>query len=168
MNNNVLSASYLTLSKSENLLLRLTNEQLCNDKIPPYHSSIGSHIRHILDFYKCIFSGIENNLVDLTNRERNLSVETDCDYALDYLNSILLKLKNSNLELNKTIDVIDNLGNGNLRISYTIGSLFAQANSHTIHHYAIINYILERIGVVMDDEDFGMNPTSPKITISSD
>ncbi len=162
MNNSILQASYLTLSKSKNLLSKLSNEELCNDNIPPYHSSIGSHIRHILDFYKCIFNGIENGIVDLTNRERNLSVEKDCNCAVDYLDSILYKLENADFQTDTTIDVIDDLGNGNLKISYTIGSLFAQANSHTIHHYAIINYILDRLGIIMEDEDFGMNPTSPK------
>ena len=162
MNNSILQASYLTLSKSKNLLSRLSNDQLCNDNIPPYHSSIGSHTRHILDFYKCVFNGIENGLVDLTNRDRDLSVETDCNCAVDYLNSILEKLQTSSFQADATIDVVDDLGNGNLRIRYTIGSLLAQANSHTIHHYAIINYILDRLGIIMDDEDFGMNPTSPK------
>jgi hypothetical protein len=45
-----------------------------------------------------------------------------------------------------------------------LGALFAQANSHTIHHYAIINYIFEKLGIVLNDEDFGYNPTTPKET----
>ena len=60
------------------------------------------------------------------------------------------------------IVVLDDLGHGTLRIKYTLGSLLAQANSHTIHHYAIINYILDRLSIKMEDEDFGLNPTSPK------
>ncbi len=167
MNNSILQASYLTLSKSKNLLSRLSNEQLCNDSVPPYHSSIGSHIRHILDFYKCIFNGLEKELVDLTNRDRDLSVETDCNCATEYIDFVLNSLKNSNFDVDSAIDVIDNLGQGNIRINYTVGSLLAQANSHTIHHYAIINYILDRIGVNINDEDFGLNPTSPKKVVST-
>ncbi len=162
MNNSILQASYTTLSKTKTLLSRLSNEQLCDSNIPPYHSSIGSHVRHILDFYKCIFTGIENNLVDLTNRDRDLNVENDCNCAADYLEQILNSIKNSNLEVTDEIVVIDDLGQGKIRIKYTIGSLLAQANSHTIHHYAIINYILDRLNIKMEDEDFGLNPTSPK------
>ena len=162
MNKSILQASYLTLSKSKNLITRLSNEQLCDHNIPPYHSSIGSHIRHILDFYKCIFKGIENELVDLTNRERDLAVETDCNFAMAYIDQILDSLKNSKIDINHNIDVIDNLGQGKIKINYTVGALFAQANSHTIHHYALINYILDRIGVRINDENFGLNPTSPK------
>jgi len=168
MNNSILQASYYTLSKSKNLLETLSNDQLCNDNIPPYHSSIGSHIRHILDFYKCIFNGIQNGLVDLTNRDRDLLVEKDCCCALEYLNTVQDRLRKTEFDLDKNIEVIDNLGQGNIKINYTIGSLLAQANSHTIHHYAIINYMLDRLNIVMEDENFGMNPTSPKKTLSTD
>ena len=47
-------------------------------------------------------------------------------------------------------------------MKYTLGAVFAQANSHTIHHYAIINYILEGLNISLDDIDFGYNPTTPK------
>lgn len=58
--------------------------------------------------------------------------------------------------------VIDDLGMGKIEISYTFGALLAQAKSHTIHHYAIINYILDRLGVTVSDSEFGYNPTTPK------
>ena len=47
-------------------------------------------------------------------------------------------------------------------MNYTFSALLAQANSHTIHHYAIINYILNSLNIEMTDEDFGYNPTTPK------
>jgi len=162
MNNGILQASNNTLSKTSILLVKLSNEKLCDDSITPYHSSIGTHIRHILDFYQCIFMGIESGLVDLTNRNRDLSIETDCKCAKDYLESILNTIESFKGDLNTNIIVLDDLGQGKVKINYTIGSLLAQANSHTIHHYAIINYILDRLGISMDDDDFGLNPTSPK------
>ncbi|RZV66488.1 MAG: DinB family protein [Flavobacteriaceae bacterium] len=162
MNNGILQASRNTLSKTSILLAKLSNEELCDNSIPPYNSSIGTHIRHILDFYQCIFIGMENGVVDLTNRNRDLSVERDCDCANDYLESILNTIEGFKVDLNKIILVRDDLGQGIVQINYTIGSLFAQANSHTIHHYAIINYILDRLGISMEDDDFGLNPTSPK------
>ena len=167
MNNSILKASHITLSKSNILLAKLSNDELCNNSIPPYYSSIGTHIRHILDFYQCIFTGLENGHVDLTNRNRDLSVETDCDCAKDYLDSILETIEKSRSDMSNSILVLDDLGQGKVKIQYTIGSLFAQANSHTIHHYAIINYILERLGIKMEDDDFGLNPTSPKKVVQN-
>ena len=45
--------------------------------------------------------------------------------------------------LKSMVIVTDDLGMGKIEMTYTLGSLFSQANSHTIHHYAIINYIME-------------------------
>jgi len=103
-------------------------------------------------------------MIDLTARSRNKAIENCCDNALQYLNSIMEKLQSVNLEANKSITVIDDLGFGKTEIPYTIGAVFAQANSHTIHHYAIINYIFDRLGIVLNDSDFGYNPTTPKQT----
>jgi hypothetical protein len=160
--NKIVDASVITISKSKSILSGLTNDQLTNTNVPPYHSCIGSHIRHILDFYQCIFKGIESRQVDLTDRERDLRTEQDCDFALKNIENVLEGLRsfeNSDPEIK--LKVIDDLGLGTIEIEYTLGALLAQANSHTIHHYAIISYILDRMHIVIKDETFGYNPTTP-------
>ena len=67
-----------------------------------------------------------------------------------------------NYNFDEDIYVIDDLGHGKIKIKYTIGALFAQANSHTIHHYAIINYNLDALNISIEDSDFGYNPTTLK------
>jgi hypothetical protein len=163
MSMNLLTQSSLkTLQKAEVLLENLTNDQLTNATVSPYYSSIGSHIRHILDFYDCMFSLKDNNQVDLTARSRNKNVECDCDCAKSYLTTIKDRLMTTTFETNQSILVIDDLGLGKTEIPYTYGALLAQAISHTIHHYAIINYIFDSLGIVIDDLEFGYNPTTPK------
>lgn len=160
--NVILQSTLKTLQKSQILLDNLSNDQLCDASVSPYYSSIGSHIRHILDFYDCMFSEDSNYKVDLTARSRNKSVESNCACARDYLDSITKKLQLSDLDINQEILVIDDLGLGKTEIPYTYGSLLAQANSHTIHHYAIINYIFDSLGIKIEDNEFGYNPTTPK------
>ena len=158
----IINSTLNTLEKSKVLLQHLTNDQLSDHSVPPYFSSIGSHIRHILDFYKCILNESACE-VDLTKRERNLQVEVNCDVALEYLESIRKSLVNINSDETRPIKVIDDLGCGQIKLDYTFGALMSQANSHTIHHYAIINYILEGIGISIQDSRFGFNPTTPVI-----
>ena len=160
--NIIIQSTLKTLQKSQSLLNNLTDEQLCNASVPPYHSSIGSHIRHILDFYECVFEVNSQNQIDLTARSRNTDVEEQCDCAKDYLNLIISKLNTLDFDMEKTVSVIDDLGLGTIKIPYTYGSLLAQANSHTIHHYAIINYIFDNLGIIINDDEFGYNPTTPK------
>ncbi|XMO86914.1 DinB family protein [Algibacter sp. AS12] len=160
--NVIVESTLKTLQKSQILLDNLSNEQLCDASVPPYHSSIGTHIRHILDFYDCILNVNSENQIDLTARSRNKAVEADCCCARDYLNFIIDKLNTIVFNIADNVIVIDDLGLGKIAIPYTYGALLAQANSHTIHHYAIINYIFDSLGIVLNDSDFGYNPTTPK------
>ena len=160
---NIITKSSLhTLQKADLLLNNLSDDGLCNASVSPYYSSIGTHIRHILDFYDCIFNMNEKNTVDLTARCRNTDVEKKCCSAIDYLNSTINQLKCLDFDADTKVIVIDDLGLGKTEIVYTFGALLSQANSHTIHHYAIINYILDRLNISFDAGDFGYNPTTPK------
>ncbi|GAA3574950.1 hypothetical protein [Snuella lapsa] len=161
--NEIIGSTLKTLQKSKYLLEKLTDSQLCDTSIAPYYSSIGTHLRHILDFYDCILN-ITGKKIDLTARRRNKVVESNCDSAQQYLDTIVDELTVTNFDMEGNVRVLDDLGLGTIEITYTYGALFSQANSHTIHHYAIINYILKGLGITFKDSDFGYNPTTPKQT----
>lgn len=165
--NIIIQSTLKTLQKSHYILANLSNEQLSNTSVSPYHSSIGSHMRHILDFYNCILNRDLNNRIDLTARSRNKEVENCCNLALEYLNNIIAKLKNFNEDLNNMLIVSDDLGLGKIEMTYTLAAAFSQANSHTIHHYAIINYILDGLHINIGDPELGYNPTTPKNVIQN-
>ena len=165
--NHIIVSTLKTLNKTKQIITLLNDELLCNSTIPPYRSSIGSHIRHILDFYDCILDRKSELHIDLTLRKRNVLVETKCTEALKYYEIITDRLNKTDFNFDKEIYVIDDLGNGKIKIKYTIGALFAQANSHTIHHYAIINYIMNGLEVEIKDASFGYNPTTPNKILSS-
>ena len=161
--NIILQSSSYTLRKSKSLLNRITDNQLSDHSVPPYFSCIGSHVRHILDFYDCILDGIASKKIDLTNRKRDERLHGDSNYALEHLERIITAIENIDSQyLTQAYFVTDDLGLGSVTIEYTLGALLAQANSHTIHHYAIINYILDHLNIKMDDDSFGYNPTTPK------
>lgn len=160
--NIIIQSTLKTLKKAQSLLDNLSDSQLCDSSVSPYNSSVGSHLRHILDFYDCIFRCDIDLKVDLTARSRNKEVEQQCCSARSYLDTIIRKLETFNLNMATEVDVIDDLGMGKIEIAYSISALMAQANSHTIHHYAIINYILEGLNINFEDPNFGYNPTTPK------
>ena len=156
-----MESCFKTLQETKSLLLNLTNEEFTNTSVAPYYSSIGSHVRHILDFYDCILKG-QSKEVDLTNRLRDLSVEESCSNALEYLKTLEESLKEIKIDQDRHIVVIDDLGCGPIKMNYTFGALMAQANSHTIHHHAIINYILSQLNITFSNNRFGFNPSTPK------
>ncbi|AJR04589.1 hypothetical protein [Siansivirga zeaxanthinifaciens] len=158
----IIKSNIKTLEKAHLILNKLSNDLLSDSSIAPYYSSIGSHMRHILDFYSCIFNITNENKIDLTARPRNKAIENSCEEAKIYLNNIIETLKNFNCNSNKNIIVLDDLGLGTIEILTTIESILAQANSHTIHHFAIINYILNNLNITIEDPNFGFNYTTPK------
>ncbi|MBL4604604.1 MAG: DinB family protein [Flavobacteriaceae bacterium] len=151
------------LNRGIKLLNSISDEQYSSTSAPPYYSSIGSHMRHILDVFSCIFNGLETKQVDFTARERNPLAEKTTEGGIEYFNLIISKLHTlSEDDFEMGIAVTDDLGTGKVTASYTLGSALIQAHSHAIHHFASIGFIINRLGVELPDEDFGYNPTTPK------
>lgn len=151
------------LQRGIKLLNSITDEQYSNRTIPPYYSSIGANMRHVLDAFTCIFNGLENKCVDFSDRERNELAEEKTEFGLAYFNCVLEQLHNLNpLDFDKIISVKDDFGTGVVTANYTVGSALIQAHSHAIHHYASIGFIINQLGIELPDADFGYNPTTPK------
>ena len=141
----------------------ISDDQFCDKTVPPYHSSIGSHMRHILDIFDCILTGLDSGKVDLTARTRNLQVETQRETCQAYLDRVLAGLNALRGEdLEQLIDVTDDLGLGCVTCKYTLGAALVQAHSHAIHHFAALGYVNSCLGINMPAAEFGYNPTTPR------
>lgn len=151
------------LNRGVRLLNSIDDNQYSDTSIAPYHSSIGGHIRHILDIFDCIFDGLECKQINLAARKRNELAETKTNVALDYFDRIISILKDlESSDLDQIVEVSDDLGKGVVIQKYTLGSALIQAHSHAIHHFASLGYIISQLGIELPDEDFGYNPTTPK------
>ncbi len=151
------------LERGIKLLSSITDEQYSNKTVPPYYSSIGANMRHILDVFTCIFKGLEKSCVDFSDRERNQLAEEKTEFGILYFNDVISQLHCLNTEdFDRVIPVTDDLGLGKLTANYTVGSALIQAHSHAIHHFASIGFIINQLGIELPDADFGYNPTTPK------
>ncbi len=151
------------LNRGIKLLNSISDVQYSDTTTPPYFSSIGSHMRHILDVFSCIFNGLETKKVDFSARERNPLAEQTTEAGIAYFHLILSKLHAlSQDDFEMILSVTDDLGTGKVTANYTLASALIQAHSHAIHHFATIGFIINKLGVELPDEDFGYNPTTPK------
>lgn len=159
----MLKAIELNLQRGVKLLQSIDDEQYSNTSVEPYHSSIGGHMRHILDVFDCIFCGLEAKNIDLSARKRNEFAEQKTTFGLNYFQEILDKLDQlSNENLDQLVAVTDDLGLGKVTTNYTLASVLIQAHSHAIHHFASIGYIISKLGIELPDADFGYNPSTPR------
>ena len=151
------------LNRGINLLNSINDQEYANNSTAPYYSSIGIHMRHILDVFQCIFDGVESGQIDLSARQRNGLAETKVVIGLAYFDEILSLLnKVDEKDLDKLVEVKDDLGLGMITANYTIAAALIQAHSHAIHHFASIGYIISQMGINLPDGDFGYNPTTPR------
>ncbi|MBT8317526.1 MAG: DinB family protein [Lutibacter sp.] len=151
------------LERGIQLLEYISDEEYSNTSIAPYYSSIGGHMRHILDVFDCIFNGIIERDINLIERTRNQSVENYTKSGIDYFEKTINQLnKIKSEDLNKILKVTDDLGLGVVTANYTLASILIQAHSHAIHHFASVGYIISQLGIQLPDDDFGFNPTTPR------
>ncbi len=162
MKDPIIDAINGTLNNSISLLDAISDQTYTDCSVGPYYSSIGSHIRHALDFFDCIINGIQRNDIDLTARQRDERISTDKEYAKAHIRKIQERITSfGSINTDYLLNITDNLGAGKETISYTLESILAQANMHAIHHYAIISYMLQTLDVLIEIPGFGYNPSTP-------
>jgi uncharacterized damage-inducible protein DinB len=159
----MIQAIIFNLQRGVKLINAMDDTQYSDSSIPPYYSSIGIHMRHILDVFDCIFDGLESKKVDLSARKRNELAEKNVQFGLQYFDQVIEKLEYlKSVDLDVRVEVKDDLGLGMITANYTLASALIQAHSHAIHHFASIGYIISQLGIQLPDADFGYNPTTPR------
>lgn len=150
------------LNEIKSVLVQLTNEQYSNPSNTLFGATIGQHVRHILEFYQSVFNGLDTKIVNYDNRERNLLIETDCNYAIQVINDI-----NFTLAINSSDEILVLEGNfcakeGNeMRIQTSFFRELAYCLEHSIHHQALIKVgLLELNCLSLIDETFGLAPAT--------
>lgn len=151
------------LERGIRLLNSLTDKQYSNSTVPPYFSSIGSNMRHVLDAFTSILNGFESGQVNFSDRKRNTICEEKTEEGIRYFKETIEKLQNfKDKDFQKIIAVTDNLGAGDVTINYTLENVLSYAHSHAIHHFASIGFLISQLDIELEDPDFGYNPTTPK------
>ena len=151
------------LNRGVKLLNSINDQEYADNSTAPYYSSIGIHMRHILDVFDCILRGVDQKKIDLSSRQRNELAEIKVAIGLNYFDQIISKLsylEKENLDI--IVEVKDDLGQGMITANYTLAAALIQAHSHAIHHFASIGYIISHMGINLPDGDFGYNPTTPR------
>ncbi|MEX6625299.1 DinB family protein [Tenacibaculum salmonis] len=151
------------LQRGIKLLNAISDEEYSDKSVPPYYSSIGANMRHVLDVFACLFNGIDKKIVDFSDRERNQLAEEKTKFGIEYFNDVITQLHALTItDFDIIVAVTDDLGTGKITVNYTLGSALTQAHSHAIHHFASIGFIINQLGIALPDKDFGYNPTTLK------
>ena len=122
-------------------------------------SSIGMHLRHILEFYLCLFDAVACKELNYDLRKRDRSMETHtaaCRECLAYLLKQLDTYKHDfQMQLYADYSLIDDENPVAVTTTYFRELLYNV--EHTVHHLAIIKIGMQAMGgIFMTGEDFGV------------
>ena len=121
-------------------------------------SSVGAHIRHILDRFHCFLAGMPAGSIDYDARKRDKSIENNLDVAAFALVSVSRRIESMVAldDLETAITVRESVHHQGPAVTMpsTVGRELMGLVTHSIHHLAIIALIVKSYGYEMDS-DFG-------------
>lgn len=142
------------LNQLTTVIEKLGNEEYSKPLSTLSDSSIGKHIRHIIEFYQCLFNGIPEGIVDYDKRERNLKLETDPVFTIAIIRTVISQISNT-----KDISLVLHTSYEN-QISELRSSVFRELFyniEHATHHLAIIKIgITQHFSHITTDENLGV------------
>ena len=135
-------------------LVRELSEQEISTKLEIISgSTIGMHIRHIIEFFDCFLIGVEQGRICYDDRKRELSLEKDKQYILNSIEEVIQKLntienKNIHLSVNYFMEGVTET------IPTNVNRELVCNIEHAVHHMAIISIAMKHSFQYIDIPEF--------------
>ena len=131
---------------------------------PHFSSSIGAHIRHIIDHFTALKDSLESGEVDYNKRTRHSEIERlpesallACHEIISWLNKTCSsELLNQRLKVTSEINISHAQS---VQCESTLERELVFVASHAIHHYALLRIIRNMQGKTLP-EFFGFAPAT--------
>ena len=130
--------------------------------VTQYSSShMGNHVRHVVDHYLALRSGLLTRTVNYNMRHRNSQMETDPKLAFSTLEKICHWLQETDIEDDRiTIETEISVSTTcNKTLTSTVSRELCYLINHTIHHAAYISVIARQLGLEVS-KDVGIAPAT--------
>lgn len=123
-------------------------------------SSVGMHVRHIIEFYTCLLA--HSGSVCYDERKRDITLEKSSSKAIEQIEAILESIRKTNLSTSILLKC--NTSNTEESIEFAPSSIQREmiyVLDHTIHHMALIKIALSnQFPTVRINNKFGVAPST--------
>lgn len=152
------------LQQAIGLLERLDDGLYTRTSPATYRSGIGGHVRHCVDHYTNFLAGRPAGRIDYDARARDPRIEQDRRVAVACLRAIItgleeLRAAGADDSVQVKMDCGDDSDPASWWSQSTVGRELQFLVSHTVHHYALIGFILKSQGFDTGPE-FGLAPST--------
>lgn len=150
------------LEEVKDLLNGISEDHYSNKLEVLSGASIGQHLRHILEFYQCLFLGYKSGVVNYDSRKRDLQLESDLSFAISNIEIIINQL----LEVKQDFDLVlvanystDESTDEKIKTSFY--RELAYNLEHSIHHQALIKIAITEMKLTgLVNSEFGFAPST--------
>ena len=148
----LIKSIHRSLDELINLLGQLSDHDYSKPCEALSNSSIGEHTRHILEMFQCLDKSYDSGVLNYDQRERNVQIQTETDYAKQCIFEIKKGLKSENkiLYLEQFIDGLT------MRIQSNYYRELLYNLEHCVHHQALIKVAILQCENVQIDANFGV------------
>ena len=119
-------------------------------------SSIGQHVRHVVEMMQCLQNGYEGGIVNYDERKRNTRIESDNLFAANLLKELLLTLQQPDKGL-----ALQQEGNDEA-VQTTYKRELLYNTEHAIHHMALIRVGISEASTINISDEFGVASSTIK------
>jgi hypothetical protein len=139
----------------------LTPEQYAMVCTSLSNSSVGQHVRHIIEMFQCLEKGYDTGVINYEKRNRDRAIETDKELALELIHSISKGLNRENREL-LLEGVYDDTSEELMQFKTNYHREVVYNMEHMIHHMALIRIGLREINNIELPASFGVASATVK------
>lgn len=116
------------------------------------NSSLGEHVRHILEMFHQLNQGYQMGMVNYDKRERNKQIQTDIDYAIEFIACLIAELNKADKELLLSSAYAEQ--NQSIKSSYNRELIYSI--EHCVHHQALLKVGLQALKLDLVSDTFGL------------
>lgn len=147
------------LNQLKALVQNLTDNELSRNLIILNDASIGGHIRHILEFYLCLFECENLKQLNYDNRKRDRTIEASTKKCVLIIEKLLEEMKKYQKDFEITLSA--DYGTGGSTEEVSVQTTFFRELlyniEHLVHHLAIIKIGIQSLdSKVIIPQDLGV------------
>lgn len=151
------------LAQGRELLRTLGGEAYVRREPACFNSSVGGHMRHVIEHYESFLAARGTGEIDYEARARDARIETEPEHAvrrLEELGEAFAALGNAFLEGGVEVrSEMPEREDAAVQNRSSVGRELEFLLSHTIHHYALIAVVCA-LGGKPTPADFGVAPST--------
>lgn len=150
------------LEQALGLIDDVTDEQYTECRPPFFNSGIGEHLRHIVEHYQCFLAGLDERRIDYDGRKRDRDISGHREHARSVIRELIAAFKSrlvSDFDVQVRLDGSSDHADVDPWSRSTTRRELQYLQAHTVHHYALIAFILRLQGSEPSAE-FGVAPST--------